>query len=106
NQRLVSTGVEPGDPARQFLDVQLAPLEIHPVDVGNLQLATRRWFETGGDVDDLVVVEIQPRDGKHRLRLRRLLFDTDGTTVAIELDHTVAFWIADLVAEDRRPGLA
>ena len=41
-QRVVGAGVEPGDAAPEPLDVQLAPLEVRAVDVGDLELAARR----------------------------------------------------------------
>ena len=60
-QRVVRAGVEPGEAAAEELDVQLPALEIVAVDVGDLQLAAGRGLQAGGDVDDLVVVEIQAR---------------------------------------------
>ena len=62
-QRLVRAGVEPRDAARQLLDVQLSALEVRAVDVGDLELAARRRLQAGGDVEHLVVVEVQPGDG-------------------------------------------
>src|SRR5215470_25974 len=55
-QRLVRAGVQPGDPAAEELDVQRAALEVRPVDVGDLQLATRGGRERGGDLEHRVVV--------------------------------------------------
>ena len=78
DQRLGRAGVEPGEPAAEPLDAELAALEIVAVDVGDLQLAPRRGLQVRGDLDDLVVVEIEPGDGEVRPRPRRLLLDRDG----------------------------
>ena len=68
--------------AAHQLDVQLAALEIGAVDVGDLEFAARRRLEAGGDVDHLLVVEIEPGHGPVRLRLLRLLLDRDRAAVA------------------------
>src|SRR6478672_12946995 len=47
HQRFVGAGVEPGDAARQLLDVQLSAVEIGPIDVGDLELAARRRRQPG-----------------------------------------------------------
>ena len=70
-QRFVGAGVEPGMAAAHDRHVELARVEIVPVDVGDLQLAARRGLQVAGDVDHLVVVEIEAGDRVVRLRLRR-----------------------------------
>ena len=57
--------------AAEHLDVQLAAREVGAVDVGDLQLAARRGLEAGGDVDHVVVVEVEPGDGVGRSRAAR-----------------------------------
>src|SRR5262245_57405997 len=64
HQRFVRAGVEPCDAARQLFDVQLSLVEVGPIDVGDLELAARRWSQPGRDVHHLIVVEIQPGDGE------------------------------------------
>src|SRR5262245_40001161 len=102
DERVVGAGVEPGDAARQLLDVQLSAIEIRAVDVGDLELAARRRLEVRRDVDDLVVVEVQPGHRVRRLGTRRLFLETDRAAVAVELDDSVALGIADLVPEHGR----
>ena len=60
----------------------------------------------GGDLDHLVVIEIQAGDSEERLRLRRLLFEADRPAIRVELDHAVAFRISHLVTKDRGAVLA
>ncbi len=36
-----------------------------------------------------------------RTRFGRFFFDAQGKTVGVELDHAVAFWVADRVGEDQ-----
>ena len=68
-QTVGRAGVEPGKAAAHHFDVQLAALEIGAVDVGDLEFAAGRRLDVGGDVDDLLVVEIEPGDGPVRLGL-------------------------------------
>src|SRR5262249_38473323 len=102
-QRLVGPGIEPGEAAAEHFDVELAPLEVRPVDVGDLQLSPRGRFQAGGKVEDPVVVEVQPGHGIAGSRPSRLLLDGEGSTVPPELDHPVPLGIPDVVGEDRRP---
>src|ERR1700704_3409932 len=60
HQRLVRASVEPGNTSRQLLDVELTALEIRAVDVCDFELAARGGLELRSNVDDLVVVEVQP----------------------------------------------
>ena len=72
-ERLVSAGVEPREASRERLDVELAAGEVLAVDVGDLELTSCGGPERGGDLDDLVVVEIEAGDGELRPRLGGLL---------------------------------
>ncbi len=103
-QRLVGAGVEPRDAAPEPLDVQRAPLEVVEVDVGDLELAARRRLQARGNLDDVVVVEIQARDGVRRAGLRGLLFQADRAALVVELDDAVPPGVAHEVAEHRGPG--
>src|SRR6185312_6213105 len=58
-QGFVGPGVKPGETAAEYLDIEVAALEIAPVDVGDLQLATGRRLQRGGDVKHVVVVEVK-----------------------------------------------
>src|SRR5690625_1951561 len=73
--RVEGAGVEPGRPARQHLHVQVATLQVHPVDVGDLILAARRRREVSGNLYDIVVIEVHPRYCERALRLCRLFLD-------------------------------
>src|SRR5206468_5573079 len=98
-QRLVGAGIEPRDTARQLFDVQLTAFEIGAVDVGDLELAPGRRLQRGGDVDDLIVVEIQPRYCIRRFGGRGLFLDADRASFTVELDDAVALRIPDQVPE-------
>ena len=101
-QAVVGAGVEPGVAAPQRLHLQPALLEVDAIDVGDLQLAARRRLECGGDVDHVVVVEVQPGDREVALRLARLLLDADRASRRVELDHAVALGVEHVVGEHRR----
>ena len=86
-------------PRASFSTCSCAALEVRAVDVGDLELAARRRLQRRGDVEHLVVVEVQAGHRVRRLRLRRLLLEADRAAVGVELDDAVALGIADLVAE-------
>jgi len=61
-QAVWCTHVEPGESATQSPHVELAPLEICAVDIGDLQLATRGRMKVGDDLDYLLIIKIETCD--------------------------------------------
>ena len=55
-------GIEPGKTSAEHLDIEISPLHVDAIDVGDLELAARRGLQLGGDLDDLVIIEIEARD--------------------------------------------
>src|SRR5262245_20413385 len=100
----MGAGVEPGEAARHLLDVQLSKLHVAAVDVGYLQLAARRWLQRRREIENAVVVDVETGHRVARSRLAGLLLDADGSAGTVELDHTVALGILDMIAEDRPAG--
>ncbi len=86
--------------------MQLAALEVRAVDVGDLELPAGRRLEPGRDVDDPVVVEVEPGHREARARLGRLLLDLPRAAVGAERHHPVARGIAHPVGEHGGPGRA
>src|SRR2546427_9706405 len=74
---VVCTGIEPSMSAAERFDVELSPLEVAAVHVGDLQLAPGRRFEARRDVTHVPVVKVQASDRETRLGGRRLLFDAE-----------------------------
>lgn len=68
---------EPGGTPDEHPHVELAHIQIGAVDVGDLLFAPGGGFEALGDIDDTVVLEVDPRDGVRRLRFGRLLLDRE-----------------------------
>src|SRR5262249_37918742 len=62
NERFMRAGIEPGNTAGQPLDMKLRSLQILTVDVGDLQFTSCRRLEASGNVDHLVIVEIDTGD--------------------------------------------
>ena len=100
HEAVVGPGVEPREPPPQPLDVQLPPLQVAVVDVGDLQLPARARPEVGGDRHDVVVVEVEPRHRPARTRAGGLLFDGGGVPVIVDGDDSEAFGVVYLVRED------
>ena len=100
-QALHGAGVQPRVPAAQGDDGQRPLLQVHPVEVGNLQLAARGGLHPmrlGGHV---ARVEVQAGDGVGALGLGGLLLDGDGPPPRVELHDAESLGVVHVVAEDR-----
>ena len=100
-QGLHGAGVEPRVATTQG-DHRQRPLpQVHPVEVGDLQLAARggpHLMRLGGHV---ARVEVQAGDGVGALGLGGLLLDGDGPPPRVELHDAEALGVVHVVAEDR-----
>ena len=103
DERSMGAGVEPGEAAAENLDEQVAALEIGAVDVGDFELAAAGRFDRRGDVDDVIVIEIEAGHREVRLGQLRLLLDRARASPLVELDHTIMLRFINGVAEHRRP---
>lgn len=102
-QALHGAGVEPRVAAAEGDDGQRPLLQVHPVEVGDLELAAGRGpdlMSLGGHV---ARVEVQSGDGVGALGLRWLLLDGHGPALAVELNDAEALGVVHVVAEDRGP---
>ena len=102
-QALHGAGVQPRVAAAQGHHGQRPLLQVHPVEVGDLQLAAGRGLHPmrlGGHV---ARVEVQAGDGVGALGLGGLLLDGDGPALAVELHDAEALGVVHVVAEDRGP---
>lgn len=100
-QALHGAGVQPRVPAAQRHHGQRPLLQVHPVEVGDLQLAARGRLHLmclGGHV---ARVEVQAGDGVGALGLGGLLLDGDGPALVVELDDAEALGVVHVVAEHR-----
>jgi len=73
--RVDGAGVEPDVAVIELGDLELAALEVLLVDGGDLDLVASARLNVLGDLDDIVVVEVEADHGEVRLRLGWLLFD-------------------------------
>ena len=78
-----------------------AVLKVHPVEVGDLQLAAGRGLDQGEAEGHVALVEVQAGDCVGALRELGLLLDRDGTPLPIELHDTEALGVVHVLAEDR-----
>ena len=75
NQRRMRAGIEPGKTTAKDLDIEVATFQVGAVDVGDLELAACRRLDVGGDVEDVIVVKVEPGDRDIRLRMLGLFLD-------------------------------
>ena len=101
-QRIHRTGIQPRVTTPQRAHVQHARIQIHTVQVSDLQLTTRTRLHPLRVLDHVLVVEIQAGHRVMRLRMGRLLLDRHGLPILIELDHAIPLRIVDIIAEHAR----
>lgn len=100
-QALHGAGVEPRVAAAEGDHGQRPLLQVHPVEIGDLELAAGGGLHPmrlGGDV---ARVEVQAGDGVGALGALGLLLDGDGTALPVELHDAEALGVVHVVAEDR-----
>lgn len=100
-QALHGAGVQPRVSAAEGDDGERPLPQVHPVEVGDFQLAAGRGLHPmrlGGHV---ARVEVQAGDGVGALGLGGLLLDGDGPPLRIELHDAEALGVVHVVAEDR-----
>ena len=66
---VVRAGVESGGAAAEDFDVEVAALEVEPVEIGDFEFAAFGRLEAAGESDDIGVVEIDAGDGVVGLRI-------------------------------------
>lgn len=62
-ERLHGAGIEPGVASPEGHDAERAVLEVHPVEVGNLELAARGGRDPLGALGHVARVEVEAGDG-------------------------------------------
>ena len=100
-QALHGAGVQPRVAAAEGDHGQRPLPQVHPVEVGDLELAAGRRLHPmrlGGHV---ARVEVQAGDGVGALGALGLLLDGDGPPLAVELHDAEALGVVHVVAEDR-----
>ena len=100
-QALHGAGVQPRVASAEGDDRQGPLPQVHPVEVGDLQLAAGGGpdlVRLGGHV---ARVEVQAGYGVAGLGALGLLLDGDGTALAVELHDAEALGVVHVVAEDR-----
>ena len=101
-QRVHRARVQPRIASAQRTHVQHARVQVHAVQVCDLQLTSRRGPDPLGVLDHVLVVEVQAGHRVMRLRMRRLLLDGHGLLVLVELDHAITLRIVHVIAEHAR----
>ena len=101
NSDFMRARIQPGEAATESLDVELAAAEIGAIDVGDLQLAARGGFQSGRDLEHLIVVKVQPRHGVGGAGLSRLFFERQNLAGSVKLHDPVPLGILHRIAKDR-----
>ena len=96
---LHGAGVEPRVAAPEGHHGEQAVLQVHAVEVGDLELAAGGGDDALGAPAHVARVEVQAGDGVARLRVLGLLLDGDGVEGLVELHDAEALRVVDVVAE-------
>jgi len=102
-QGITGAGVEPGHAPTHQLHLQLAFFEIHPVEIGDFQLAAVGGPHLAGALYHGVVVEVEAGHGKAGAGFGGFFLQAEHPAIGIELHHAVALRVAHGVGEDGGP---
>lgn len=100
-QALHGAGVQPRVASAEGDHGQRPLLQVHPVEVGDLELAAGGGPHPMGLGGHVARVEVQAGDGVGALGLGGLLLDGHGPPLRIELHDAEALGVVHVVAEDR-----
>ena len=98
-QVVVGAGVQPGGTATHQLNVQVALLQVHAVEVGNFQLAAMTGLDLPRQVAYLVVIEVEAGYGVVGLRFCGLLFDADDLARIVKLGYAVGARVGHMITK-------
>lgn len=96
---LHGAGVQPRVAAAEGDDGEEPVLQVHAVEVGDLQLAASGGHDPLRAPADVARVEVQAGDGVGALGVLGLLLDGHGVEVRVELHDAEALGVVDVVAE-------
>lgn len=96
----MGAGVEPGVAALHHLQIELALSHIGLVDGGDFKLTEGAGLDGFGDINHLVVIEVQACNGVVAFGLASLLFDADGFAIGVKLHHAIAFGVTYVISKD------
>src|SRR3989454_5221130 len=100
--RLVRARIQPSHAAAHHNNFQLTAPEIFPVYVSDLQLSAYGWLKRTCNLDDLVIVEIQPGHRVPRLWSFRFFLEAERLASAVEFNDPVPLGIVDRIGKHAR----
>lgn len=98
-QGVVGAGIQPGKAPAQHLDIELALIQVGHVHIGDFQLAPGGGLDIAGNLDHLVVVEVEAGDRIGGFGLGGFFFNAQGAALFIEFHHAEALGVGDVVAK-------
>ena len=58
SQRIDRARVQPGESASEYIDIEVARIHVHLIDIRDLEFASRARFDLFGEIDDPIIVKI------------------------------------------------
>src|SRR4030065_1386762 len=92
--------IQPGNPTPQNFNPQLVLVQVDHIQVCNLNLTPGRRLKRGCKLSDVRIIIIYARDRIMRARFYWFLFNAEGKTMGVKLDHAIPFRISNRVSED------
>jgi len=102
-QALMGARIEPGNAPAQHFHLEPAATQVFPVDIRYFELAAQRRLQLTGNVNHVIIIEIEPRDGIVRLRLAGFFLDADRPALPVKGHDAVALRVLHPVAENESP---
>ena len=94
--------IQPCEAPSQGLHLKRSSAEVFVIDARDLDLASGRGLHALRDLNHVVVIEIEARNGVIGLRMLRLFLDRERFPVRVELYHAVLPGILYIIAKDGR----
>ena len=102
HKRLMGSRIQPGKALSHQYYIQLSVLEIDPVQIRNLQLASGRRLQVLCILHHPVVIKIKAGYAVIGLRLLRFLFNRDSLARLIEFHDAKPLRIVNIISEHSR----
>jgi len=95
----VRAHVEPGNPTAEHFHMQAFALQVLFVHVGDFEFAARAWFEVFGNLQNIVVVKVEPRHSVVAFGLCGFFNNLNRTAVGVEGNNAITCWVVHMVAK-------
>src|SRR4030042_3810791 len=99
--RFMSPGVQPCQTSSQNLNPEIPSSKINQIDIRYLEFSPGRRLEVGGNIDDIIVINVKAGYGIMGFWFLRFFLNSDHPPLRIEFHHAVSFRILYRISENK-----